>query len=195
MRCSKVDGMISDNELYRLYLDGNVTAYDELMVRLGDALTAYLFGYLENWQDAENLMIEAFARIMVKRPLIREGNFKAYLYKTARNLAARHHAAKLRMETVSLDELSEELQGTGELPESAAEKAEEKETLLRCMGRVAPELRDVLWLLYYEEMSYDEAGAVLGVSKKRIDHLAVRARKELRKELEKEGLHKERTGS
>ena len=63
-----------------------------------------------------------------------------------------------------------------------------KQALYRCMERVAPDLREVLRLLYFEEMSYEEAASVFGVTRKRIDHLAERARRELRKELEKEGI-------
>ena len=58
--------MKSDKELYDLYLAGDIAAYDELIVRYGDSLTFYLNGYLHNLQDAEDLMVEAFARIIEK---------------------------------------------------------------------------------------------------------------------------------
>ena len=179
--------MKSEMELYRQFLDGDTAAYDELLVRLGDALTAYLYSYLQDWHDAENLMIEAFARIMVKKPQIRGGSFKAYLYKTARNLAARHYQKKMKLQTVSIDSLQTDLP-SGNLPEEDTLREERKQALYRCMERVAPDLREVLRLLYFEEMSYEEAASVFGVTRKRIDHLAERARRELRKELEKEGI-------
>ena len=75
--------MPGDDELYRQFLDGDNRSYEELMIRYGDSLTVYLNGYLHNWQDAEDLMIEAFARVMVKRPVLRVTNgFKASLYTT-----------------------------------------------------------------------------------------------------------------
>ena len=57
--------MRSDDELYSAFLAGSGTAYDELMIRHGDDLLVYLNGYTHNFHDAEDLMIEAFARIMV----------------------------------------------------------------------------------------------------------------------------------
>ena len=42
-------------------------------------LTYYINGYTHDLQDAEDLMIDAFARIMVKKPKIQTGAFKAYL--------------------------------------------------------------------------------------------------------------------
>ena len=177
----------TETELYRAFLDGDPSSYDELMLRLGDALTAYLYSYLRDWQEAENLMIEAFARIMVKKPHIRGGNFKAYLYKTARNLASKFYHQKMKRQTISLESLEAELPG-GDHPEESALKEERKKALYRCMERVDPDLKEVLRLLYFEEMSYEEAAAVFHVNKKRIDHLAERARKEMRKELAKEGI-------
>ena len=88
--------MPSDHELYSLFLAGDTRAYDELMIRYGDSLTVYLNGYLHDWHDAEDLMIEAFARIMAKKPRIREEGFKAYLYRTARNLASRFSDRRTR---------------------------------------------------------------------------------------------------
>ena len=74
--------MADDGTLYKRFLAGEQAAYDQLMIRYGDSLTLYLYGYLHDWHAAEDQMIEAFARIMVKRPRIGEGHFKAYLYKT-----------------------------------------------------------------------------------------------------------------
>ena len=47
--------MRNDSELYNSFLSGDKTAYDELMIRYGDALTAFLNGYLHNQEDAEDL--------------------------------------------------------------------------------------------------------------------------------------------
>ncbi|MBQ1341884.1 MAG: hypothetical protein IIY33_05310, partial [Erysipelotrichaceae bacterium] len=69
----------SDDELYHQFLRGDVSCYDQLMIRYGDSVTFYINGYTNNLRDGEDLMIEAFARIMVKKPFIQKGAFKAYL--------------------------------------------------------------------------------------------------------------------
>ena len=81
------------------------------MIRHGDSLTFYLYGYLHDWHTAEDLMIEAFARLMVKRPKIGEGCFKAYLFKTGRNLAYRYHTRKTRITEFSFDDYYEDTEG------------------------------------------------------------------------------------
>ena len=186
----------NDDVLYRQFLQGDTASYDELMIRYGDRLTFYLHGYLHDMNDAEDLMIDAFARIMVKRPLIRNGAFKAYLFKTARNLALRHQERKRRLDTFSIDGLDTELadivlagSGAAESPvEDEVRLEARKQILHQCLGRIEPELKEALWLIYFEDMSYAQAASVMGVKEKRIDRLLVRGKQHMRRELEKEGV-------
>ena len=178
--------MPTDSELYNLYLSGDSSAYDELMIRHGDNLTIYLNGYLHNWQDAEDLVVEAFARIMVKKPAIKDGCFPAYLYKTARNLASRFHGVKSRLETFSFDGMEEEIGGAA--IEDGLVDEERKKIFHLCFGRIDAELREVLWLVYVEDLSYAEASDVMKVPKKRIDRLIQKGKEHLRQELLKEGI-------
>lgn len=56
---------------------------------------------------------------------------------------------------------------------------------------INPEYREVLHLLYFEDMSYDEAAAVLKKNNKQIKNLVYRAKKSLKIALEKEGFNYE----
>ena len=51
-----------------------------------------------------------------------------------------------------------------------------------------PEYRDVLYLFYYEEYSVKEIAQLLGKSETNIKVTLMRARKKLKKELEKKGV-------
>lgn len=180
--------MQTDHALYCRFLAGETASYDELMVRYGDCLTYYLHGYLHDWQDAEDLMIEAFARIMVKKPKISDGRFKAYLFKTARNLALRFRVRKSRIQTFGLEELHQDLTGSA-LMEEKFQSDERHRALHRCMGRIDPAAREALWLVFFEDMSYSEAASVMGVNQKKIDNLLFRGKQVLKQELGKEGIH------
>ena len=178
---------MSDDELYRSYLSGDVSSYDQLMIIHGDALTYYINGYTHNLQDAEDLMIEAFARIMVKKPRIQPGGFKAYLYKTARNLTIRFHQKQRNLAAFGLDDLPVEM-ADSVLTEEVVAAEEKKATLHMCLERIEPELKEALWLVYCDGLSYAEAAGVMGVSVKRIDHLLTRGKQQMRRQLEKEGI-------
>ena len=54
--------MQNDSVLYNEFLAGNTSSFDELMVRYGDNLMYYLYGYVHNLEDAEDLMIEALLK-------------------------------------------------------------------------------------------------------------------------------------
>lgn len=179
--------MNNDDELYSRFLDGETAAYDQLLIRYGDNLTFYLNGYLHNLQDSEDLMIEAFARIMAKKPSIGEGKFKAYLFRTGRNLASRFHSVFSRLKEFSLDNMVIE-PADGYSLKDDIQADERKRVLHTCLNRIDPELREVLWLIYFEDMSYSEAAHVMGVNTKRVDHLLTRGKKELSIEVEKEGI-------
>ena len=103
--------MISDETAYRRYLDGEEQAAELLVERYGDALTLYVHGYIRDLHEAEDLMIEAFSQLFAKeRPIVGEGSFRAYLYRTARNLAIRHLRGR-RLRLLRLDELDFEAPG------------------------------------------------------------------------------------
>jgi RNA polymerase sigma-70 factor (ECF subfamily) len=181
--------MYRDDELYQRYLSGDTVAYDTLMLRHGDRLVLYLNGYLHDWQDAEDLMIEAFAQIMVKKPTIRAGNFKAYLYRTARNLASRFHTSFRKVRVFSLEAMAlDEQLADGTLLENRLEEQERARTLHRCLARIEPTLREALWLVYFEGLSYAQTAEVMRVNSKRVEKLLARGKEHLRTELEREGM-------
>ena len=98
--------MACDEALYRQYLDGNDVGLDALMKKYGDSLTLYIDGYLHDIHEAEELMLDVFAYLFTKKPKIRDGGFKAYLYKAARHMALRHKSR--RRIIFSLDDLTRE---------------------------------------------------------------------------------------
>ena len=110
--------MVTDDILYRRYLGGDEDSLSALMERHGDKLTLYLDGCLHDLHESEDLMIEAFAYLIAKQPCIRDGGFRAYLYRSARHMALRLLSRKRAQLCFSLDALTEE----PEARESAAGK-------------------------------------------------------------------------
>ncbi len=176
---------MTDDELYRQYLAGDTYAGDRLMLRYADALTAYLDAFLHQPQDAEDLMLDCFAAILVGKPEIREGNFRAYLFRVARNKANRLWRLRLKRQEFTLDET---LRSGDPSPEEAFRKTERSEALSRCLNRVAPQYREALWLVYVMDMSYSQAAEVTGCSANHIRYLLDEGKKRMRRELAKEGI-------
>lgn len=178
--------MISDEVAYRQYLEGLEESADILVERYGDALTYYINGYIHDIHEAEDLMIEAFARIFAKeRPIDGKGSFRAYLYKTARNLTIRH-SQKHRLWFLHLDDMDFELPSE-ELVDTKLLQSERKRHLYEAMAKLKVEYREALYLVHLEGMSYREAGKVLGKSEQQITNLVHRGKQSLKKILEQGG--------
>lgn len=179
--------MRSDSELYRAFISGDKAAFDELVLRYGDDLLIFLNGYTHNLHDAEDLMIESFARIMAGRPAIRDDNFKAYLFRTGRNLVTRFSLVSRRIDSFSMESLSREI-SDGTLPEELIWDNEKNAILKACLSRIEPRQSEALWLVYYEGMTYAQAAEVMGVKVKRLEKLLAKGKEVMRSELEKEGI-------
>lgn len=177
---------IADELLYRRYLKGDEKAAEMLVERYGDALTLYIHSYIKDLHEAEDLMIEAFARIFAKeRPITEEGFWKAYLYKTARNLALRHNQ-KRHFLLLSYEELPFELR-SDVMAETEFFKNERMRQLYAALSKLKAEYREVLYLVYFENMSYRNAVAVMRKSEQQVTNLVYRGKQKLKEILEKEG--------
>ena len=177
--------MVSDEELYRRYVNGDETGLDELMKKYGNPLTMYINGYLQDVHEAEDLMIEVFSYLFTKKPHIRDGGLKAYMYKAARHMALRHKSK--RRHSFSLDDLDGEPDGKM-LVEDVVRTKERNRILHFCMGELKPDYREVLYLTYFEGMSYLQAAEVMGKSVKQITNMVYRGKERLCGLLEREGI-------
>ena len=144
-------GGMTDEVLYRRYLDGDEDALGALMERYGTKLTLYLDGYLCDLHEAEVLMIEAFAHIFARERPIQDGCFKPYLYNTGRNLALR--CKTRRRFFLPLEELPFELTDEA-LAETGLFQNEQHQQLYAALGKLKKEYRETLFLVYIEELSY-----------------------------------------
>ena len=175
----------TDEELYRSYLRGDEAGLEALIKKYGDPLTFYIDGYLHDVHEAENLMIDVFSYLFAKKPHIRDGGFRAYLYKAARHMALRHKSRRRLF--FSLDDLDAEPDGKT-LVEEVVRTKERDQLLHLCMDALNPDYREALYLTYFEGMSYKQAAEVMGKSVKQITNMVYRGKERLRGLLEREGI-------
>ncbi len=156
--------MTCDESLYRQYLSGDDEGLNALMKKYGDPLTLYIDGYLHDVHEAEEL---------------------AYLYKAARHMALRHKSKRKTL--FSLDALTGE--PDGRLLAEEVIRTEERNRILHfCMDEMNPDYREVLYLTYFEDMSYAQAAEVTGKTVKQITNMVYRGKESLRRLLEREGI-------
>lgn len=177
--------MMSDEEAYLRYLHGDEAAAQVLVERYGDALTLYINGVLNDLSESEDLMIEAFAQVFAKeRPIRDEGCFKAYLYRTARNLAVR--CKTRRRFFLPLNDVPFDLPDDA-LTEAGLFRKEENRQLYAALAKLKQEYRETLFLVYFENMSYRQAAQIMGRTEQQVTNLVHRGKQKLKQLLEEEG--------
>ena len=68
-------------------------------------------------------------------------------------------------------------------------RTEERNRILHfCMSEMNPDYREVLYLTYFEDMSYAQAAEVTGKTVKQITNMVYRGKESLRRLLEREGI-------
>lgn len=177
--------VLTDEEAYGQYFCGEEDAAELLIKKYGDPLVFYINGYIKDMHEAEDLMIEAFSNLFVKKRPIREpGSFKAYLYKTAHNLALRHKQ-KYRIPFLHLDELTFE-PPSEVLVDTEFLRTEDNKMLYLALKKLKQEYREALYLVYFENMSYRDAASVMGKSEAQITKLIYHGKQNLKSILEQE---------
>jgi len=171
--------VITDETLYRRYVGGDDEGLNALMERYGNSLTFYINGYLHDLHESEDLMVEAFSYLIVKKPNIRDGGFRGYLYKTARHLALRHKTRNRLRQVFCIDDLEADAESQT-FAEEVIQTEERNRVLHLCMEQLQTDYREALYLVYFENMSHAEAGVVMGKSQKQVSNLVCRGKESLR---------------
>jgi len=171
---------------YRRYLDGEETAFDDIMKELFDSLVFFIDRYVHDPYAAEDIAIDAFSDLLVHRHRYNfKVQLKTYLFMIGRSRALNYLKRRNRISMLPLDEAA-----------SVADRKTMEETVLTdetkrmvnaALAQLPEEMRLAVHLVYFESLSYEEAARVMKKSRKQIDNLLYRAKKQLRTILEKEG--------
>lgn len=172
---------------YRRFLDGDDTGIVEIIRDYKDGLILYLNGFVGNVYTAEELMEDIFFKLVTKKPKFSgKCTFKTWLYAVGRNIAIDHVRHNKRITDISIDNCENHIGEMASLEKSYIIE-ERKITVHHALGKLKPEYRQILYLIYFEGFSNQEAATVMKKSKHQIENLVYRARMSLKSELCKEG--------
>ncbi len=181
--------MDSGAESYRRYLEGDDSGMVELIRDHKDSLTMYLLSITGNIFTAEESMEETFCKLVIKRPSFSgKSSFKTWLYAIGRN-AALDAMRKAKRTSAPLDEDAQ--QAEEESVENVLITDEKRRIVRHALKKLKPDYRQALYLVYFEDMTANEAAQVMKKTRKQAENLILRARNALRLELEKEGFRYE----
>ena len=154
-------------------------AFAAFHARTSRALRAYVYRVVGNASDADDIVQEAFLRMLrADVPADGEEHLRRYLYRVASNLMVdrwRHRTHE---------------QGEDVMPEltSAPPRYEDDAAVAKVFAELKPRDRALLWLAYVEGESHEEIASSLGVGRRGVKVMLFRARRRLRDLLQSRGL-------
>jgi RNA polymerase sigma-70 factor (ECF subfamily) len=146
-------------------------------------LWAYLYRLTGNAADADDLLQEAYCRLLATPLDARDdGQLRAYLFRVATN-AATDLWRRGGRGTRRAEPLTEAMAATGDHGEGAALKQD----MARTFRDLKPQERMLLWLAHVEGSEHREIAAALGLKPASVPVLLFRARRKLGALLRKRG--------
>ena len=163
---------LTDEELALLYIKGNNKAFDELLARNQDKLFSYILFVVRNEDKANDLFQETFVKVITKLHEGRyatSGKFGAWIMRIAHNVMMDWYR---ELRTHNMVEQSEEHDiynlSKSDVLESNIETHYVKNQVLtdvkKLMDNLPPTQREVVFMRYYQDLSFKEIAETTGVS-------------------------------
>lgn len=171
----------------RRVLEGDVNAYEELVLAYEKNVYNLALRMVGNAQDAEDMAQEAFLKAYNSLSGFRgDSKFSVWLYRIVNNVCLDHLRRQNRRQASSLsveDDEGEESQldipDESQSPEALLERSLTKDAVRRGLQALPAEQRQILLLREIQGMSYEEIGQCLDLEPGTVKSRIFRARKRL----------------
>jgi RNA polymerase sigma-70 factor (ECF subfamily) len=168
-------------ELYRRFRAGDTVAFEQLVVLYRNPLVSYLNGFVNDLQVADDLALDAFAELAVTTRFQARSSLKTYLFAIGRHLAQGYIKQFMNSNHIPTDQIIEDTSKAVSSIEDEYLRVEQHQQLYAAMRLLKSEYREVLYLVYFENLSYAEAGQTMKKTEKQIRNLVYAAKASLRK--------------
>jgi RNA polymerase sigma-70 factor (ECF subfamily) len=142
-----------DLNLVERYLGGDLTAFDEIMIRYERQIYRLCYRFTSNADDARDLaqdvFIKAFENLVSFR---KESSLKTWLYRIATNHCINH----VKSNTRQFVEVTDSVKQTHATVHIAMEEREQRDHFRLMVKQLPPKQRAILELRIHEQLSYEE---------------------------------------
>lgn len=181
--------MDDDASSYHRFLNGDESGFVDIVKAYNQNLLYFINGIVGNITVAEDLMEDTFVDLIVYKNRFKgNSSFKTFLFAIARNKAVDYIRKHKKLTYIA--DINQQASELAEL-ENSIIQTEEQRAVAKALDNIRSEYKAVLILLYFEDMSYEDASKVLKKTNKQVKNLAYLARKSIKTVLEKEGFNYE----
>ena len=185
----------SDEQLVARVMEGELSAFDDLVNRYKERLYGVLYNMTSNHEDTNDLLMEVFDKAYRSIPSFKgQSSFYTWIYRIAINRAINHlHKHKKNRNNMSLNDIETEDAIHMQFwdpsdtvnPERQAELKELQIKLNESLQKLSDEHRAVVVLFDIEGLSHRDIGRILKCTEGTVRSRLHYAHKQLQKGLEK----------
>ena len=162
----------TDESLVEMFANGNNQAFDILLDRHKDKVYNYILLIVRNREMAEDIFQETFMRAIMtikQGRYMENGKFSAWICRIAHNQIIDAYRRERNEKTVSNEEYEDmDLFNDAKLCEENIEDKMVREQVLKdvnnLMLHLPDEQREVVYMRYYQDLSFKEIADIMGVS-------------------------------
>ncbi len=154
----------------------NRKEYNSAVTEHSGRLFGYCLKFLQNRQDADDIVQDAFKKLWENRKKVDFAKSKSWLFTTAHNAMINYKIKNSRMVSMEI------------LPESSSKayfskRLETREIIEKAMKNLPPVQKSIVLMRDLEGYNYKEIGEALDLSESQVKVYLFRARKKLKKQL------------
>ncbi len=183
----------SDEELIARFQQGDSYAFDLIVKRYKQQLLNFVFRFLNNREQAEDVVQETFLRVYRKRHAYKQvAKFSTWIYTIAGNLARTELRKRKRRQLFSLsdigmEEKDYEIASDEYNPEKYTNTVMHEKIIQREIDKLSVKFREVIILRDVQGLAYEEIAEIinvpLGTVKSRVNRARLRLQEKLRQYL------------
>jgi len=182
--------LYTDEQLIGRFQAGDERAYVELVNRYKDRLLNFVFQFLGDMEQAEDVVQDTMLRLYEKKHYYKEiAKFSTWIYTIARNLANTELRKRKRRKTtylshMSKDERQYEIPAVQDNVDQSLHNEFIQDRIKSAISKLPEHYKTVIILRDIQELSYDDISNIVGVPLGTIKSRINRARLQLQADLQ-----------
>lgn len=184
---------MEDDQIIALYWQRSEDAIHETAQKYGKYCRTIAYNILQSFEDSEECVNDAWAKVWDAIPPFRPGNLAVFLGKVTRNLALdryRKNSAGKRgsgQTAIAFEEIAICIP-TSDHAQQLIDDMALRDLLNQFLASLAENDRKIFMLRYWYISSIKDIAAKLGVTESRVKMSLFRSRRQLKSRLQKEGI-------
>jgi RNA polymerase sigma-70 factor (ECF subfamily) len=195
MRKEEKGSRPSDEDLIERFQNGDLYAFDLIVNRYKNQLLNFVYRFLGNAEEAEDLVQETFLRVYRNRKAYQKvAKFSTWIYTIAGNLAKTELRKRKRRKFFSISDLGYnekdyDISDEAYNPEKDVDGRMKEEIIHKEIDELSPKFREVILLRDVQQLSYEEISQIvnipLGTVKSRVNRGRLKLQEKLKHILER----------